>query len=228
MKLSISMTWKETLFGWLFWALSMFLFPSLLALVNSLLPAPLSEAQLNIAYFMLEFLCVALIFHRFLLASFKALFRKPWRCLRFAVLGFAIYYAGMLLVSELIFRIHPEFFNVNDAAIGEMSQEHFSLMAFCTVLLVPVTEEVLYRGLFFQGLQRKSRVLAYFVSTVVFSFIHVMGYIGLYDFKTLLLCFIQYIPAGIALNWAYEKADTIAAPILIHITINQIGMSAMR
>lgn len=228
MKLSISMTWRETLLGWFLWALSMFLFPTLLALVNSLLPTPLSEAQLNIAYFLLEFLCVVLIFHRFLHASVKVLFRKPWRCLRYAVLGFVMYYVGMLLVSELIFRILPEFYNVNDAAIGEMSQEHFTLMAFCTVLLVPVTEETLYRGLFFQGLQRKSRALAYLASTFIFSLIHVIGYIGLYDFKTLLLCFIQYLPAGIALNWSYEKADTIAAPILIHITINQIGMSAMR
>ena len=228
MKFSISMTWRENLFGWIFWALSMFLLPSFLTLGNSLLPTPLSETQLNIAYFLLEFLCVVLIFRRFLLASIKVLFQKVWQCLRYAALGFVLYYAGMLLISSLISRVQPEFFNVNDAAIGEMSQEHFTLMAFCTVFLVPVTEEVLYRGLFFQGLQQKNRVLAYLVSTLVFSFIHVMAYIGLYDFKTLLLCFIQYLPAGIALNFAYEKADTIAAPILMHITINQIGMSAMR
>ncbi len=228
MKLSISMTRRETLLGWSYLLLSMFVLPSLLAFGNTLLPTPLSEAQLNIVYFFLNFLCVVLIFRRFLLTSVKVLFRTPWRCLRYAALGFVLYYGAMLLVSNIILRIYPDFSNVNDAAIGQMSQENYALMAFCTVFLVPVTEETFYRGLFFQRLQRKSRFWAYLISTLVFAAIHVMGYIGFYDFKTLLLCFIQYLPAGIALNWAYEKADTIAAPILMHITINQIGMSAMR
>ena len=66
------------------------------------------------------------------------------------------------------------------------------------------------------------------MSSLVFASIHVIGYIGLFDWQTLCLCLAQYLPAGIALAWAYEKADTIVAPILMHITINQIGMLAMR
>ena len=228
MNLSISMSPKETLLGWGYWLLSMFLLPSYLVLGNTLLPVSLSETQLNILYFFLNFIVVSLLFRRFLAASFGALFRAPWRCLRFAALGFALYYVAMMLISNIILRIYPDFFNVNDAAIGQMSQEHFTLMAICTVFLVPVTEEVFYRGLFFQGLQQRSRPAAYLISALVFAGIHIIGYIGLYDLKTLALCFLQYLPAGIALNWAYEKADTIAAPILIHITINQIGISAMR
>ena len=107
-------------------------------------------------------------------------------------------------------------------------QEHPAMMAFTTVFLVPITEETLYRGLFFQGFQRKNRAFAYCLSTFVFAAIHIVSYIGRYDFMTLFLCFIQYLPAGITLAWAYEKADTIVAPILMHITINQIGTSVMR
>ena len=55
-----------------------------------------------------------------------------------------------------------------------------------------------------------------------------VGYIGSADLITLCLCFMQYLPAGITLAWAYEKADTIAAPMLIHIMINLIGTTAMR
>jgi membrane protease YdiL (CAAX protease family) len=39
---------------------------------------------------------------------------------------------------------------------------------------------------------------------------------------------VQYLPAGLALAWAYEKADTIWAPILMHMTINQISITFMR
>ncbi len=228
MKLSISTTRKEMLLGWVYLLLSMFILPSLIALGNLRLADPFSETQLNIFYFFLNFLCVTVIFHRFLGSSVKTAFRSPWRCLRFAALGFVLYYAAMMLVSGIILRLNPDFGNVNDAVIGELSQEHYKLFSFCTVFLVPVTEETLYRGLLFQGLHRKSRLLAYLASTLVFAAIHVIGYIGLYDFTTLLLCYIQYLPAGIALCFAYEKADTIVAPILMHIAINQIGMSAMR
>jgi len=93
---------------------------------------------------------------------------------------------------------------------------------------ITITEETLYRGLLFQGLQRKNRALAYLVSVSVFAWIHVMGYVGQFDWRTLLLCFVQYLPAGIILALAYEKTDTIITPILIHIAVNQIGMSAMR
>ena len=124
--------------------------------------------------------------------------------------------------------IDPEFANVNDQSIAQMAEKHYALMVFFTVLLVPITEETLYRGLLFQGLQRKSRVLAYLVSVSVFAWIHVMGYIGSFDALTLVLCFVQYLPAGAILALAYEKTDTIITPILIHIIINQIGISAMR
>ena len=44
----------------------------------------------------------------------------------------------------------------------------------------------------------------------------------------LFLNFLQYLPAGIALCWAYEQADSIFAPILIHTAINLLAMVAMR
>ena len=42
-----------------------------------------------------------------------------------------------------------------------------------------------------------------------------------------LLCALQYLPAGVALGWTYEKADTIWAPILVHSMVNAVGMGLM-
>ena len=66
------------------------------------------------------------------------------------------------------------------------------------------------------------------VSVLAFAAIHVVGYIGLFDPVTLILCFVQYLPAGIILAAAYEKTDTIITPILIHIFINLIGIFVTR
>ncbi len=228
MNLSVTMTRKETLFGWTYMALSILFLPILIGLIGSLLPIPLSESQANILYFFLNFIFVVVIFHRFLAASFRTAFRNPWRCLRFAALGLLLYWVATVLLSLLINRFYPAFANVNDAAIAQMSQENYTLIAFCTVFLVPVAEETFHRGLVFRMLHSRSRWLAYLISTVLFSMIHIVGYIGFFDFTTLLICFIQYLPAGVALAFSYEKADTIIAPILIHIAVNQYGMSAMR
>ena len=51
---------------------------------------------------------------------------------------------------------------------------------------------------------------------------------GSTDWKTLLVCFLQYLPAGIALAGAYEVSGTIIVPMLMHITINLIAIVAMR
>ena len=228
MKLSISMTRREMLFGWCYLLISLFALPFALALLNGLLQNPLSLTEINLVFTGLNFLIVAVIFHRFLLSSVKIVKERPWRCLVFAGSGFLLYYLSSIVLSMLIVGFFPDFSNVNDGAVMELFQEYPRMMTLSTVILVPITEETLYRGLCFQGLHRKNRLLAYGVSTFVFASIHVLGYVGLYDFTTLFLCFLQYLPAGIMLAWAYEKSDTIFAPILMHIVINLIGVSVMR
>ncbi len=228
MKLSISMTRGEVILGWLLMAFQLLILPVVAVILNSLLPAPLSDTHLNIALFIAEFLFAILIFHKFLASSAQLSLHTPFRCLRFAVLGLVLYYIGSFLVGLLIASVSVDFSNVNDSNIYTLVQENYALMKLCTVLLVPVTEELLYRGLIFRGLQKKNRLVAYLVSAGVFSMIHVVGYIGTASATTLLLCLLQYIPAGLSLAWAYEKADSIWAPILIHMTVNQVSISLMR
>lgn len=228
MKLSIATTRQENILGYIYLAFSQILLSSLIAIVAYWLGYPLSLVSLNIIYFLVNFVSVVAIFHRFLGRSLQAAWKNIPKCLINVLIGFGIYYWGTILLGFLITRIDPNFANVNDQAVTGMVQENPLMMSICTVILVPVVEETLYRGLIFQQLQRKHRILAYIVSTVVFSSIHVVGFIGSAGWLTLLLCFMQYLPAGIALALAYERADTIVAPILIHMIINQIGMSAMR
>lgn len=228
MKLSIATTRQENLLGFIYLGFSQLLLPDLIAIVCYYFGFAISLATLNVIYFFMNFISVVAIFHRFLGKSLKKAWKSIPKCLLYVVIGFGIYYWATILLGILITQIDPNFANVNDQSIAGIAQELPGLMVLATVFLVPVVEEVFYRGLIFQGLQRKHRVLAYVVSAAIFSLIHIIGYIGSADWATLGLCFLQYLPAGIALAWAYEKADTIVAPILIHMIINQIGMSAMR
>lgn len=228
MKLSISMTRRERLLGWCYLLLSMFVLPFALALPNALLEYPLSETELNLVFFGTNFIATVLIFHGFLRASILEAKEHLWKCLKAALFGFLLYRAGSIVFAVVALLLCPAFVNANDQNIMELFQEYPVLLTLCTVFLAPVYEELLYRGLLFQGFQRKNRLLAYVLSAGVFSAIHVVGYIGQHDLLTLALCFVQYLPGGIALAWAYERSDTIVAPILMHIAINQIGIAALR
>ena len=90
----------------------------------------------------------------------------------------------------------------------------------------PIVEEALFRGLFFAPLYRKVPILAYVVSTVLFSAIHVVGAIGTLDALSILLCFIQYLPAGIALGFVYQRTGNIIGPMLLHFMINFLASAA--
>ena len=228
MKLSVSTTRKEMLLGCGYWLLSLFVLPTALQLVCYLLGISLSLSLLNILFFAINFICVVGIFHKFLLSSVKVAWTKPWKCLWCVCKGLLCYYAFTFLVSVVIAPwVGPNFSNVNDDAILELAKEHTGLFAFGTVFLVPVTEEVFYRGLLFQGNFHRKPKLAFWLSVFCFAAIHILDFIGSTDWKTLLACFVQYLPAGIALANAYVASDTIVTPILMHITINLIAVTSL-
>ena len=226
-KLSVITTSKERLWGWIYLALQLLILPSLLYLCNIFFNFLLSDTEINFLFFALNFTCVTVIFHRFILENGKKALSSPLKVITTAISGYVVYTLLSYLLSTLIVSLYPEFYNVNDDYISGLVTNDFNLMIVGTVLLVPITEEVLYRGLIFSGLYNRSRALAYIVSILAFAALHVINYIGAYSPLHLLLCFLEYLPAGFCLAWAYAKTDSIWTPILIHTLVNFIAVSVM-
>ena len=226
--LTVSLTRDELLWGWVYLAFEFLFLPTILQLVSFSLFPGISDAEFNFLYYFVNFLATILIFHSFLSRNLGVAKGKLLQVGLYVLLGLVIYWTSNLVMSELTFRIMPDFFNVNDAGIAAMSQDAFLLMAIGTVLLVPVAEESLFRGLLFRGIYGKSRWAAYAVSALCFCLPHVSVYIGSYDLSLLAMCFVQYLPAGLMLAWSYEKSNTILTPIIIHTIINAIGIYSMR
>ena len=215
---------RETKWGLVYLPVSLLVLPTLLQAGNGLLAAPLSAARLNFVYYCINFAAVVWIFRRFLNTQLKAALRIPFPVLWYAILGYLGSQALGELLGILIYLIFPGFVNVNDQSVTALLGQDFRLMAFATILLVPVAEETLYRGLIFRGLYGKSPIAAYLVSMGVFAAIHVIGYIGTFDPLHLLLCFVQYLPAGFCLAWCYRQTGTILTPILMHLITNAMGV----
>lgn len=183
---------------------------------------------LDTTYFIINLSAILLIFRSYLIQSLKYGL-SHWKKLLIGFLaGFAVYFAVSQGLDALIHLFNPEFYNVNDAGIAEHSRSQFLVTALGAVVLVPLAEETLYRGLIFGAFHTKNPLLAYAVSTFFFAFIHVMGYIGFYPPMQLFLCYVQYLPAGLVLAWSYEYSGSILAPVLIHTAINTAAVFSLR
>ena len=219
---------KEISWGWRYLAFQITFFEYLLGLAVNLLQLPWNALQLNLLYFSVNLAATLVIFHRFWAESWKAVLDRIGTILLTAAAGYVVYYILSFLVSAFIVTVNPGFANVNDQSISSLTKQHHVLTAIGTVLLVPTAEELLHRGAIFGGLYRRNRIAAYVVSTILFALVHISGYIGYYPIGTLLLCLLQYIPAGICLAASYEYSGNIVTPILIHTAVNAVGMLAMR
>ena len=226
--ISVSLTKKEALWGFLYLGTEFFILPYVFALVNSLLPTPLDDTTLNFIFYALNFSAVLIIFRRFLGGNLETMGRYPFYFLQIVIVGLAQYMLLNQLMGSLIYQMLPEFYNANDAAIGQMVDTNLTLMGIAIILLVPPAEECLFRGLIFRGLYDKSAPLAWILSVAAFASIHVVSFLGVLTPMELLVSFLQYIPAGVSLAWAYTKADSIFAPIAIHAIVNAIGIYMMR
>jgi len=228
MKLSVSTTKQEQYLGWFYFVFQMLILPDLILIFAGLMGIQLSGTTLNLLFFIINFLCAALIFRKFLQKSAKVTFEAPLRLLKAVGIGYALYWFLNFLVVYFILMLTPQYQNANDANIQVMVHENFVPIAVGTILLAPVAEELVFRGLIFQGLHNRSRLLAYTVSSCAFCLVHLVNYIGYISPLHFLIGFVQYLPAGIAFGYAYEKADSIYAPIVIHMINNTIGIFAMR
>ena len=212
-------TKKEIRQGLAYLAFSLLLLPTLLGFF------PFREGLLNCVYYTLNFAAVLVILRRFLGRSLLDALEAPFYTLYYAALGFLGYQA----LGELLMLVLPAVENANNSAITGMILLDPIPLTVCLVLLVPVAEECFYRGIIFRGLYDRSPVLAYLLSMAAFSAIHVVGYVMDYTPMQLLLCFIQYLPAGYCLCFAYRHGGSILSPIITHSIVNALGVyTAMR
>ena len=220
--LSISLTQKELVGGWVYLAFEALLLPLLLNMLNGQLAHPMTGAELNFTYFGLNFLACLWIFHDFLGRNAAMMRKHPIYFFQAVVLGLAAYYACSWGVNQVIRLIDPGFANANDASIAAMLGSGRFLMTVGTVVLVPPFEECLFRGLIFRSLHGRYPVLAYAVSILAFALVHIVGFWGDYSPLEMLMAVLQYLPAGLCLAWSYVRGQTIFTPIFIHAAVNYI------
>ena len=197
----------------------------LLQYLSGLLGLNLSVLQINICFFVINCAMVWVIFHNFLIRGFHGI--RFWALVQALILGFVLYYAGNFVFALVMDWLHIDITSYNDETVMMLAEQSRAMMIICAVILAPMVEETLVRGLLFGVIRRKSRIAAYVVSIIFFAVIHVWQYLVGHDFKSVLFAVLQSIPACIAVGCTYEKSNTIWAPIVLHMVINAIAFGVM-
>ena len=225
MKLTLS-NWEKR-WGALYLLLQMFLVPWCAAVLCIALGVR-SATAVNLVGFFANAGLSLLFFREVLMQSARNSLSGIRKTLGTAALGFVIYWLLSEAVMMLILALKPDFANINDMSVNAMIDEFPVLMPLAVVFAAPLAEECLFRGWLFTGLAERSLPLAYGATTLFFASIHIFGYIGTYDALTLGLCTMQYLVPGAVLCWTCRKADSLFAPLLLHMTINTIALFTTR
>ena len=228
--LYVSMNRQEKCLGWLCLIGYTLVLPLLFGLWNSALSVFL-EATVSCT-------AVVLIFRSFLRNSLQVPLTTPAQIILKAALGLIASYVATLCMNDLFFFYLPDFFiytdfgpmyyNTNEAAFAALVQENFLLTGLAFVVLMPIVEEILFRGLLFGSIFCRSRILAYVVSVGVFAFLPAAGLIGHYPALYIVLIILQYVPLGLILGWVYTSTETILTPILLRMVLHAFAICSMR
>ena len=222
------MTPTERVLGWIWLPVNTFLLPILAAVYVYANPDQLSDGALNLVTFAVSAVALLLMLHHFWRESFHRMLDRPGRCLGAMLLGGLVNYALSLAVSPvLLLVLDGAVDNPNNAALLEIAQQDLGMIRAASIFLAPLVEETLFRGVVFGSLRPKHRVLAYALSTGLFSLLHVWQYILVSADASLLVYALQYIPSGVALAYCYERSGSIWPPIFLHMLLNTVAFTVL-
>lgn len=184
----------------------------------------------NAVYYGLGFFFCIIVMYRFMRRSFDILLDNFVQCFIGMVSAYLIYYFLSIMISVALSYFFGEaaLSNPNDESIASsLDSSGMGTMFALAVFIAPVVEEVLFRGVIFGSLRKKSRALAYVVSILIFGVYHIWQY-SLEGFSWMHLVYLlHYVPAGYALARCYERTNSIWPPIFLHILNNAMALSGI-
>ena len=222
MKFTPNLTKTEWKRGLIAMCLSMLMVPGLLAMIPAL-----SVTELNFYSYSISAATAVACLRRYLGRNILAALDHPFATLYFAVLGYLANLVIMQMADYAAYLLLPDYVNYNNQAIVVQLSTDLYLMLATTVVLAPIVEECVFRGLLFRGLYDRSPVAAWVASVGLFAAIHVVSFIGVYSPLELVVSLLMYVPAGVILCVTYRRSGNIIAPIITHAVINLMASAAV-
>lgn len=135
-------------------------------------------------------------------------------------LGISSQFILVTAVTYPLTKLFPDQFSVEEVEkrareLSDAASGGWVVVLFLVVVIgAPVVEEIVYRGLLQQGLERSiNPMIALVVTAVIFAAIHLqpVEFPGLFAF-------------ALVLGWTYRKSQRLGLPIITHMAFNASGL----
>jgi membrane protease YdiL (CAAX protease family) len=139
-----------------------------------------------------------------------------------------VVYAAVAFVAAVVLSVLLGAISGEEAAAPEqidaasLSTAGRFLTAVVAILVAPVTEELLFRGVLFRAIRdRRGFWIGAMVSSVVFGLVHFVPA----PWQDTVLLQVTMVFTGFALAWIYERRSNLFVCIVTHMTFNAIGLA---
>ncbi|MHB8097663.1 MAG: CPBP family intramembrane glutamic endopeptidase [Erysipelotrichaceae bacterium] len=161
-----------------------------------------------------------------LLRSINELADNPGKVFKTIITTLPMMLLGSIVLNYLITTFTGQAEAQNQTEIIGLFEQAPYLIIIQALLYAPIVEEIMFRGLVFGGLSKKSMVFAVIVSSSLFGLAHVYNSILSGNFADLWF-FPTYALLGYFLNRAYIKSGSIVSSMALHFLNNAIGLLAI-
>ena len=188
--------------------------------------APEVVIQQALVKMLINSLAYGILFIVLLFVAFSDIFKqlksfKQWQSYLAGAICLLSIYAFNFIYGNIVALIPvPVTDNVNESAVVNLQSLYPVLSLIVFGFVAPICEELTYRVGLFSLLKRKSRVLAYVVTILVFAFIH--SNFTITNFVNELLNLPYYAFAAFAFSFVYEHYG-FAGSVIPHILNNTIS-----
>lgn len=178
----------------------------------------------NLGLYLWLALIFSLIYIKDLIRDFKD-FKKNYKqmlkiSLNYWIKGLFIMYVSSFIIS--ILRLEE---NANQAANIDMLIKMPIIEIICSVILAPLTEELVFR----RGLKKatNNKYLYAIITGLIFGLVHVTSSITSLKDLPMLLYIVPYSSLGVAFGLTYKETDNIFSTICIHALHNSISVGIL-
>lgn len=140
------------------------------------------------------------------------------------LLAIATGLVGTLVLQFPVNRLPWPVENPDTASWAEQYAYSYGATIIIVVVLMPIIEEVLFRGLVFGSLRRYSRPMAWAASVLLFVIYSVWTFAVAYGDIRYMVLSIQYLPMALALTWCYDRGGSIWSAAILHAILDAIAL----
>lgn len=213
--------------GWVYFPIHVAVLPLTIgALLMAVLGKLPSDVTCNVWYYLIGLMFTLAVMWRFLHRSYDTMASSILRCIGMMLAAYGIDVL-LSLVLQLGTGLIGELPVPNNDAVTGLAKVDYKRMTAVAVLMAPLVEECLFRGVVFGTIRPRSRFWAYTVSIALFSLYHVWQYVVMYGDPKLLLSALAYVPVSAALTFCYEQTRSIWPPVFFHMCINALSLAVL-